>query len=203
MCLHIVVPKRVARLQPHAVGRGLGVGLALGVGVALGVGLAVGVGVELGVAVGVGVGVPLGQWLKAMCALSAPFWAPGVATLSVPMLPFMAGQASIDPKVPPIGVGSPRRAAINRLPSVNPSTRRSAGIVAIKISPEHDIPCRVDCLHWITGECQAKAFSTVDRIEEHDDFSPISRSSRKPTRVERFGSRTVISKKGDLSGIVN
>ena len=125
-------------------GRGVGVGLGvtLGVAVGLGVGVVVGVGVVLGVAVGVGVvlgvtvavgvevgigvGVPLGQWLKAMCALSAPFWAPGVATLSVPMLPFIAGQASIDPKVPPIGVGSPRRAAISRLPSVNPSTRRSA-----------------------------------------------------------------------------
>ena len=116
-------------------GRGVGVGLGvtLGVVVGLGVGVAVGVGVVLGVALGdgvavglgVGVGVPLGQWLKAICALSAPFWAPGVATLSVPMLPFIAGQASIDPNVPPIGVGSPRRAAINKLPSVNPSTRRS------------------------------------------------------------------------------
>src|SRR2546423_14903973 len=59
-----------------------------------------------------------------MCALSAPFLAPGVATLSVPMLPFIAGQASIDPNVPPIGVGSPRRAAISKVPSVNPNTRR-------------------------------------------------------------------------------
>ena len=127
VCSYCCSEQRVARLQPCAAGRGLGVGLGLGVGVALGVvGLAVGVGVELGVAVGVGVGVPLGQWLKTMCALSAPFWAPGVATLSVPILPFIAGQASIDPNVPPIGVGSPRRAAINRLPSVNPSTRRSA-----------------------------------------------------------------------------
>jgi len=75
--------------------------------------------------------------------------------------------------------------------------------IAIEISPEHDISCRVDCLHWITGECQAEAFSTVDRIEEHDDFAPISRSSREPTRVERLGSRPVIRKKGDLSGIVN
>src|SRR6266480_2996076 len=116
-------------------GRGVGVGLGVRLGVAVGVGVvlgvAVGVGVVLGVAVavgvevGIGVGVPLGQWLKAMCALSAPFWAPGVATLSVPMLPFIAGHASIDPKVPPIGVGSPRRATISRLTSVNPSTRRS------------------------------------------------------------------------------
>src|SRR6266550_3354240 len=105
------------------VGLGVAVAVAVGVGVVLGVTVAVGVGVPVGL--GVGVGVPLGQWLKAMCALSAPFWAPGVATLSVPMLPFMAGQASIDPKVPPIGVGSPRRAAINKLPSVKPSTRRS------------------------------------------------------------------------------
>src|SRR5437016_14561117 len=60
-----------------------------------------------------------------MCALSAPFCAPGVATLRLPTLPFTAGQASIDPNVPPIGVGSPRREAIKRLPSVNPSTRRS------------------------------------------------------------------------------
>ena len=94
------------------VGLGVAVAVAVGVGVVLGVTVAVGVGVPVGL--GVGVGVPLGQWLKAMCALSAPFWAPGVATLSVPMLPFMAGQASIDPKVPPIGVGSPRRAAINK-----------------------------------------------------------------------------------------
>ena len=147
--------------------------------------------------------MPLGQWLKAMCALSAPFWAPGVATLSVPMLPFIAGQASIDPNVPPIGVGSPRRAAISRLPSVNPSTRRSACTVAIKISPEHNISCRIDCLHWITGECQAEAFSAIDRIEEHDDFSPISRSSREPTRVGGLGSGMVISKESNLSGIVN
>src|SRR4029079_19599467 len=94
-------------------------------GGAVGVGVARGVAVAGGVGVGVGVGVPLGQSLKAMCALSAPFWAPGVATLIVPMLPFIAGQASIDPNVPPIGVGSPRRAAINKVPSVNPSTRRS------------------------------------------------------------------------------
>src|SRR5262245_28823335 len=60
-----------------------------------------------------------------MCALSAPFWAPGVAGLTVPIFPLTAGHASIVPNVPPIGVGSPRRAAINRLPSVNPSTRRS------------------------------------------------------------------------------
>ena len=114
-------------------GGGVTDGVAEGIGVAVGVtlGVTVGVGVELGVTVGVavglavGVGVPLGQWLKAMCALRAPFWAPGVATLIVPMLPFMAGQASIDPKVPPIGVGSPRRAAINKLPSVNPNTSRS------------------------------------------------------------------------------
>jgi hypothetical protein len=125
--------------QPGGVGRGLGVGRVLGVGVGLGVTLGVAVGVEVGVtvgvgvvlgvavavAVGLGVGVPLGQWLKAMCALSAPFWAPGVAGFTVPMFPFIAGQASIDPKVPPIGVGSPRRAAISRLPSVKPSTRRS------------------------------------------------------------------------------
>src|SRR6266567_1752302 len=103
---------------------GLGVGVGLGVIVGVGVGVDVGVGVELGV--GVGVGVPVGQRLKTMCALSAPFWAPGVATLSVPLSPFTAGQASIVPNVPPIGVGSPRRAAISRLPSVNPSTRRSA-----------------------------------------------------------------------------
>ena len=104
-----------------------GIGVAVGVilGVSVGVGVELGVAVGVGVAVGLGVGVPLGQWLKAMCALRAPFWAPGVATLSVPTLPFIAGQASIDPKVPPIGVGSPRRAAINKLPSVNPRTRRS------------------------------------------------------------------------------
>src|SRR5881394_3569493 len=95
-------------------GRGVGVGLGvtLGVVVGLGAGVVVGVGVVLavavavGVEVGIGVGVPLGQWLKAMCALSAPFWAPGVATLSVPILPFTAGQASIDPNVPPIGAAS-------------------------------------------------------------------------------------------------
>ena len=106
-------------------GRALGVGVGRGVTIGVVVGVAVAVGLTVAVAVGVGVGVPLGQRLKAICALSAPFCAPGVATLSVPMFPLMAGQASIDPNVPPMGVGSPRRAAINRLPSVNPSTRRS------------------------------------------------------------------------------
>lgn len=53
--------------------------------------------------------------------------------------------------------------------------------VAIKISPEHYISCRIDCLHWVTRERQAEALSAVDKIEEHDDFAPVSRSSREPT----------------------
>src|SRR5205823_2979945 len=116
----------------------LGAGVVVGVGVALAV--AVAVAVAVGVEVGIGVGGQLGQWLEAMCALSAPFWAPGVATLSVPMLPFIAGQASIDPKVPPIGVGSPRRAAISRLPSANPSTRRSALPLLSRLAQNTTLP---------------------------------------------------------------
>ena len=84
-----------------------------------------------------------------------------------------------------------------------PKHKAVARTVAIKISPEHDIPCRIDCLHWIARECQAKALPAVDRIEEHDDFSPVFRSSREPTRVSGIGSRMVISKEGNLSGIVN
>ena len=38
-----------------------------------------------------------------------------------------------------------------------PKHKAVARTVAIKVSPEHDIPCRVDCLHWIARECQAKA----------------------------------------------
>ena len=75
--------------------------------------------------------------------------------------------------------------------------------VAIKISPEHYISCRIDCLHWVARECQAKALSTVDRIEEHDDFAPISRSSCEPTGIDSLWSRMVIGKEGNLSGIVN
>ena len=43
----------------------------------------------------------------------------------------------------------------------------------------------------------------IDRIEKHDDFSPITRSSREPTRVDRIWSGTVIGKEGNLSGIIN
>jgi hypothetical protein len=75
--------------------------------------------------------------------------------------------------------------------------------VAIKIRPEHDVSCRIDCLHWVARERQAKALSAVDRIEEHDDFAPIPRSSREPTGIDSFGSRMVIGKEGNLSGIVN
>lgn len=75
--------------------------------------------------------------------------------------------------------------------------------VTIKIGPEHDVPCRIDCLHWITGKRQAKALAAIDRIEEHDNFPPVSRSSREPSRVGCIGSRMVISKEGNLSGVVN
>src|SRR5215475_3674606 len=75
-----------------------------------------------------------------MCALSAPFWAPGVDGLTVPMLPLIAGQESIEPKVPPIGVGSPRRAAINRLPSVNPRTSRSAVPLLSRLAQKTTFP---------------------------------------------------------------
>ena len=126
---------------------GVMVGLGLGVAVAVGVVLGVAVGVGVAVGLGVGVGVPLGQWLKAMCALRAPFWAPGVATFSVPMLPFIAGQASIDPNVPPIGVGSPRRAAINKLPSVNPRTRRSDVPLLSRLAQNTTFPAAsIDCI---------------------------------------------------------
>jgi hypothetical protein len=80
----------------------VGVELGVGVGVEVGVAVAVELGVAVGVELGVGVGVPLGQWFKTICALSAPFWAPGVATLIVPMFASTAGQASIDPYVPPM-----------------------------------------------------------------------------------------------------
>ena len=125
-----------------ALGRGVGVGVEFGVavGVELGVAVAVELGVAVGVEVGVGVGVPLGQWLKTIWALSAPFCAPGVATLIVPMFASTAGQASIEPNVPPIGVGSPRRAAINRLPSVNPRTSRSAFPLLSRLAQNTTLP---------------------------------------------------------------
>jgi hypothetical protein len=53
--------------------------------------------------------------------------------------------------------------------------------VAIKISPEDYVSRRIDRLHWIARIRQAKALSTIDRIEEHHDFAPISGSSREPT----------------------
>ena len=111
------------------------------------------------------------------------------------------------------GIHRPKRAADRRgitatgsdqqIAVSQPKHKAVGCTVAIEIGPEHDVPCRVDCLHRITGECQAKTFAAVDRIEEHDDFPPISRSSRKPTRVERIGSGTVIRKESNLSGVVN
>ena len=65
-----------------------------------------------------------------MCALSAPFWAPGVAGLTVPTLPFIAGQASIDPNVPPIGVG--RNCVVDRA-IIDKNARIADGVV---ITPE-------------------------------------------------------------------
>src|SRR5262249_6257345 len=75
--------------------------------------------------------------------------------------------------------------------------------VAIKISPENYVTRCVDCLHWIARERQAKALSAVDRIEKHDDFTPISRSSREPTGISIFWTRMVIGKEGNLSGVVD
>ena len=49
--------------------------------------------------------------------------------------------------------------------------------VAIKIRPEHDVACRIDCLHRISGKCQAEALAAIDRIENTTTFLPISRSS--------------------------
>ena len=75
--------------------------------------------------------------------------------------------------------------------------------VAIEIGPEHNVPCRIDCLHRITGECQTETFTTINGIEEHDDFPPISRRSCEPTRVEGIGGGTVVRKESNLSGVVN
>jgi hypothetical protein len=75
--------------------------------------------------------------------------------------------------------------------------------IAIEIGPEHDISCGIDCLHRITGECQAKAFAAIDGIEENDYFPPISRRSCEPTRVESLGSGTVVRKESNLSSVVN
>jgi hypothetical protein len=75
--------------------------------------------------------------------------------------------------------------------------------VAIKISPEHDISRRIDCLHRVARERQAEALSTVDRIEKHDDFAPVSRSSCEPTGIGSLWSRMVIGKEGNLSRVIN
>ena len=179
-------------------GRGVGVGLGvtLGVVVGLGVGVAVGVGVVLGVAVGdgvavglgVGVGVPLGQWLKTICALSAPFWAPGVATLSVPMLPFIAGQASIDPNVPPIGVGSPRRAAINKLPSVKLRTRRSLVPLLSRLAQNTTFPAAsIVCIGF--------------RENARPRHSPPSMGSKKTTTFRQFPGAPANQPELNVSGV--
>ena len=55
--------------------------------------------------------------------------------------------------------------------------------VAIKISPEDYVSRRIDRLHWVARERQAKALSAIDRIKEHDNLAPISRSSREPTGI--------------------
>ena len=92
----------------------------------------------------------------------------------------------------------------NQQIAVRQSKDEAVGVpIAIKISPEHYIALRIDCLHRIARECQAEALSAVDRIEEHDDFAPISRSSREPAGIDSIWSRMVIGKEGNLSGIVN
>jgi len=75
--------------------------------------------------------------------------------------------------------------------------------IAIKISPEHHISCRIDCLHWVTRERQPKALSTVNRIKEDDYFAPVSRSSCEPTGIDSLWSRMIIGKEGNLSRVVN
>jgi hypothetical protein len=75
--------------------------------------------------------------------------------------------------------------------------------VAIKISPEDYISRCIDCLHRVARERQAEALSTVDRIEKHHDFAPISRSSGKPTGIDSLWSRMVIGEEGNLAGVIN
>jgi hypothetical protein len=75
--------------------------------------------------------------------------------------------------------------------------------VAIKIGPEDYVSRCINCLHWIARVRQTKALSAIDRIEEHDHFAPISRSSRKPTRINSIWSRMIIGKEGNLSGAID
>jgi hypothetical protein len=75
--------------------------------------------------------------------------------------------------------------------------------VAIKISPEHYISRRIDCLHWVAREREAKALSAIDRIKEDDYFAPVSRSSCEPTGIDSIWSRMVIGKEGNLSRVIN
>jgi hypothetical protein len=99
------------------------------------------------------------------------------------------------------GVTAPR---CDQQTSVSQTQYKAVGVaVAIKTSPEHNVPGLINCLHGIARERQAKALPAVDRIEEHNDLSPASRAACKPTGIESVGSRTVISKEGDLSRIVN
>src|SRR4030095_9083957 len=85
--------------------------------------------------------------------------------------------------------GSDQQIAVSQ-PKHQPVSRT----VTIKIRPEDHVPRRVDGLQGITGECQAQALAAIDRIEENDDFSPSSRSSREPTRANGIGRGIVIGK---------
>jgi hypothetical protein len=88
--------------------------------------------------------------------------------------------------------------------AVRQSKDKPVGVpVAIKISPEHYITSCIDGLHRVTRERQAEALSAVYRIEEHDDFAPVSRSSCEPTGIDSVWSRMVIGEECNLSGVIN